>query len=119
LETDTPTVSEVVRRAVALCDPEGEDPTVSEFELAFEDDDRVATGLGDELAQELRTTAEGLDPEGDSGAVEMAAAVAAFLATKPQGGDDRVHTLRVAAHVAWGDEPPPKVRAWLAEQGVG
>ena len=77
-----------------------------------------APGLGDALAEELRTTAEGLDPEGDSGAVEMTAAVASFLATKPRGGDDRVDTLRVAARVAWGDQPPVSVRAWLADHGV-
>ena len=118
LETDVPTVAEVVRRAVALCDPDGHDPAVTELETAFEDDDRSAPGLGDALAEELRTTAEGLDPEGDSGAVEMTAAVASFLATKPQGGDDRVDTLRVAARVAWGDQPPASVRAWLADHGV-
>jgi len=118
LETDVPTVSHVVHEAVAMCDPDGQDDATTELLEAFEDDDRPAPGLGDSLAEELRTTVEGLDPEGDSATAAMAAAVAAFLATKPQGGDDPATTFRVAARIAWGEHPPPNIEEWLEEHGA-
>jgi hypothetical protein len=119
VQTDIPTVSEVVGRAAALVDPAGQDDAVVELLEVYEDDDRAAPGLGDGLAEELRTTAAGLDPEGDSPAVRVAAAVAFFLSTKPQGADDDAATLRVAARVEWGDDPPESVAAWLAARGAG
>ena len=117
-DVTTVTVSEVVKEAVALCDPDGVDEACSQLLLAFEDDDRAAIGLGDTLAEELRTSADGLDPEHDSPAVEVAAAVAAFLATDPSGGSGDEATIREAARIAWGDDPPPHVADWLADQGV-
>lgn len=117
-ETNVPTVSEVVRRAVALVDPDGADPIVPELELAYEDDDRAAPGLGDSLRDELRGTVEGLDPERTSGAAAAAAAVAFFLSTQPAGGADDAATLRAAVRVAYGGEPPEHLRAWLAGQGI-
>lgn len=118
MQTDVPTVSEVVSRAVALVDPDGGDAALAGLLEAYEDDDRAAPGLGDPLAEELRTTAAGLDPEGDSAAVRIAAAVAFFLSTKPQGGEDDPATLRVASRIEWGDDPPESVAAWLAGRGV-
>jgi hypothetical protein len=115
---DDLTVSDVVRRAVALVDPDGADPLAPELLVAFEDDDRAALGLGGSLWDELRTTAEGLDPEATSGATAVAAAVAFFLSTKPAGGDDGTGTIREAARVAWQGHPPEHVHAWLADQGV-
>ena len=111
-------VSALVREAVALCDPEGTDEAASQLLMAFEDDDRPAVGLGDSLAEELRTTVDGLDPEHDSAAAEVAAAVAAYLATEPHGGPDREATLRVAARIAWNGNPPEHVDRWLVAQGV-
>ena len=111
-------VSKVVQRAVALCDPPGADEACSQLLMAFEDDDRPALGLGDSLAEELRTTVDGLDPEHDSAAAEVAAAVAVFLAGDPAGGQDRETTIREAVRIAWGETPPENVGAWLAAQGV-
>jgi hypothetical protein len=112
------TVAALVREAVALCDPKGTDEAASQLLVAFEDDDRSALGLGDTLAAELRTTVDGLDPEHDSAAAEVAAAVAAYLATEPHGGPDREAILRVAARIAWEGDPPENVERWLAAQGV-
>ena len=111
------TVADLVREAVALCDPKGSDEAASQLLMAFEDDDRPAVGL-ETLAEELRTTVDGLDPEHDSAAAEVAAAVAAYLATEPHGGPDREATLRVAARIAWNGTPPEHVDRWLAAQGV-
>ena len=112
------TVANVVQRAVALCDPDGSDEACSQLLLAFEDDDRPAVGLGGSLAEELRSTVDGLDPEHDSGGAEVAAAVAAFLAGDPNGGNDGAATIREAVRVAWGGDPPAEVREWLDAQGV-
>ena len=112
------TVAKVVHRAVALCDPEGADDACSQLLLAYEDDDRPAIGLGAPLAEELRSTVEGLDPEHDSGGAEVAAAVAVFLAGDPHGGTDGDATIREGVRVAWGGNPPEHVRGWLDAQGV-
>ena len=112
------TVAQVVHRAVALCDSNGADEACAQLLLAYEDDDRPAVGLGSSLAEELRSTADGLDPEHDSAAAEVAAAVAAFLATDPHGGSDDQATIREAVRIAWRGNPPENVRAWLDAQGV-
>jgi hypothetical protein len=111
-------VSDVVRRSVAIVDPDGADAIAPELLVAFEDDDRAAVGLGVSLWDELRTTAAGLDPEGTSGATAVAAAVAFFLSTQPEGGPDDAATIREAARVAWHGDPPAHVGAWLADQGL-
>jgi hypothetical protein len=112
------TVASVVKRAVALCDPEGTDDACTQLLLAYEDDDRPAVGLVDTLREELDSTVEGLDPEHDSAAAEVAAAVAHFLASKPTGGSDDEATIREAVRVHWGDDVPENVRDWLDAQGV-
>ncbi len=112
------TVAKVVHRAVTKCDPEGVDEACTQLLLAYEDDDRPSLGLGDPLAEELRTTVEGLDPEHDSAAAEVAATVATFLATNPHGGKDRETTIREAVRIAWSGTPPDHVEMWLSDQGV-
>jgi hypothetical protein len=115
---ETMTVSDVVRRALALVDPEGRDDIAPELLLAYEDDDRAVVGLGADLWEELRSTVEGLDPEGDSGAAAATAATAAFLSTQPEGAPDDAATIREAVRVAWGEQPPDHVAAWLRDHGV-
>jgi hypothetical protein len=117
-DSEQQSVARVVHRAVALCDPDGADDACSQLLLAYEDDDRPAVGLGDTLAEELRSTVDGLDPEHDSAAAEVAAAVAVFLAGDPHGGSDDKATIREAVRVAWGGSPPDHVRDWLDAQGV-
>ena len=117
MHTDTPTVSEVVHEAVGLTDPDGHDDAVVELLESFEDDDRPARGVED-LPEVLASTAQGVDPEADSGGVRVAAAVAAFLATQPKGGDDREATMRVAVRTAYGDHVPEPVVQWLRGQRV-
>ena len=112
------TVASVVQRAVALCDPDGTDDACSQLLLAYEDDDRPAVGVTESLAEELRTTVDGLDPEHDSAAADVAAAVATFLAGDPHGGSGDEATIREAVRIAWGGNPPPSVADWLSAQGV-
>jgi hypothetical protein len=117
MRTDTPTVSEVVHEAVAMTDPDGHDDAIAEMLEVFEDDDRPAQGV-DDLPEVFGSTARGLDPEGDSPGARVTAAVAAFLATQPEGGDDRPATMRVAVRTAYGDDVPEPVAEWLRAAGV-
>ena len=112
-----PTVSEAVRDACAICDPEGADTVVTALFEAFEDDDRPATASED-LGGELLETVRGIDPDGLSGAAQMAAAAAVWLATNPSRADDHEHVLREGARLVFSRQPPAAADAWLAERGV-
>ena len=115
--TQVPTVAEVIRDAVALTDPAGHDDGVIAMFEAFEDDDRPTPAVED-LGGELGSTAGGIDPEGDSPAVEMTAAAAFWLATNPGHAHDRERTLREAARLSFGGSTPERIESWLAEQGI-
>ena len=115
--TQIPTVGEIVRGAAALTDPAGHDDGVIAMFEAYEDDDRPATAVED-LGGELGSTAGGIDPEGDSPAVEMTAAAAFWLATNPDQAGDRERTLREAARLTYGGSTPDRIEAWLTEQGI-
>ena len=115
--TQVPTVAEVIRDAVALTDPAGHDVGVIAMLEAYEDDDRPTPAVED-LGGVLGSTAGGIDPEGDSPAVEMTAAAAFWLSTNPGQASDRERTLREAARLTYGDSLPARVETWLAEQGI-
>jgi hypothetical protein len=112
-----PTVSEAVASAAVLCDPAGHDTGVIAFIESYEDDDRLSTAVED-LGGELGSVAGGIDPEGDSPAVDMTAATAFWLATNFDRSEDRERALREAARLAFGDGPPERVVEWLAGEGV-
>jgi hypothetical protein len=114
---EIPSVAEAVARAATICDPEGRDLGVTAFVESYEDDDRPATSVED-LAGELTSVADGIDPEGDSGAVEMTAAAAFWLATNFDQADDRDRVLRESARLVFGEHPPDHIAEWLAAQGV-
>ena len=112
-----PTVSEAVRDACAICDPEGTDTAVTALFEAFEDDDRPATASED-LAGELLETVRGIDPDALSPVAPVAAAAAAWLATNPSQADDREHVLREGVRLVFAGKPPAGSEQWLAERGV-
>jgi hypothetical protein len=116
----TPTVSEAVRDAAAIVDPgDGDDAITALFEV-YEDDDRPVTAVED-LAGTLVATAEGIDPEGDDGAVLTCAAAAAWLGMHPRDRNEdheADHVLREAARMAFGKDVPPQVADFLATRGV-
>jgi hypothetical protein len=114
---EIPTVSEAVSRAAALCDPAAADGAVTALVASFELDDRPATAV-DDLAGILGSTVGGVDPEGDSPAASVAAAVALWLAVNPADGDDRKRILRESVRLGFGDQVPPAVAEWLVIEGV-
>jgi hypothetical protein len=116
--TPIPTVSEVVTKAAAICDPEGEDAAARGLIDSFEDDDRPATAVED-LAGELTSTEKGIDPDQDSPAAQMTVAAAVWLSTNPdQEHHHQEHVLRESSRLYFHGEPPRDVADWLAERGI-
>ena len=112
-----PTVSEVVREAAAICDPEGTETAVTGLFESFEDDDRPTTAV-DDLAGELTSTVRGIDPEGDAPAALAAAAAAVWLATNPAQSGNGDHVLREGVRLVFEGQPPPALSDWLQARGV-
>jgi len=112
------TVSQLVRRAVAICDPDDEDADLGEFERQLEDDDEPVTAV-ENLDERLALAEEDADVLLEKPAVIMATAVALYLAHRRDEIDaDREHVLRLAARAEWKGDPPDAVLDWLAEQGI-
>jgi hypothetical protein len=112
-----PTISEVVREAAAIVDPEGADTAVTGLFESFEDDDRPTTAAED-LRGELLSTVQGIDPEGDDPAALAAAAAAIWLATNPSQADNGEHVLREGTRLVFEGNPPEPLAEWLAARGV-
>lgn len=105
-------LSELVRRACAIVDPDDEDGVVGEFELRFEDADEPVTGI-DNLEERIAFGADE-DP-----AVTMAQAVVLYLAHKrDEIDDDDVDILAMAARSEFKGDPPQPVADWLVDRGV-
>jgi len=114
----TPTVFEVVHRAVAVCDPDGDDELIADLLAAYEDRDEPVTAL-DERDRTFFETAERVAGVLPSAGVEMAAAVATYLAfRRDEITDDDDALLRLAARAEYGDNPPAAIRGWLQDAGV-
>jgi hypothetical protein len=116
----TPTVAELVRRAVETCDPEDREEALGRFEQQLEDDDEPVTAV-ENLEERLALASEGADYEIEDPAVSVATAVVLYLATKQDHGEslrDPGELMRLAARVQWHGDPPTDVADWLAGRGV-
>lgn len=115
---ETPTVATVVRRAVAVCDPDGDDELIVDFLLAFEDRDEPVTAL-DEADRTFFEAAERVAGQLPSAGVSMAAAISTYLAfRRDEIGDQDDDLLRLAARAEYGDNPPDEIVIWLQDAGV-
>lgn len=112
-----PTISEVVREATAIVDPEGTVTAVTGLFESFEDDDRPTTAAED-LQGELLSTVRGIDPESDSPAALAAAAAAVWLATNPSQADNGDHVLREGIRLVFEGSPPEPLAEWLGSRGI-
>jgi hypothetical protein len=107
------TVSDLVRRATALVDPQGEDPAVVELANRFGDDDEPVRGVLDGLEEKLAWGADEDPP------IVMAQALVLYLGHRlDEVDDDDDDLLRLAARAEFDGDPPEPVRAWLSERGV-
>lgn len=117
-EPEPITLAQVVHRAVEVCDPDGTDTDLADLHLGFEDADEPVTTVED-VEQRMAEAAGALDPDGDIPALQMAAAVATYLAFRRDEMDDEPEELlRLAARAEFEGSPPPVVVDWLEEQGV-
>ena len=114
----TPSVAEVVRRAVEICDPDGDDPLIVDFLLAYEDRDEPVTAL-EEADRTFFETADRVQGSMPGAGVQVAAAVATYIAfRRDELGDDDEDILRLAARAEYNDHPPDEIAGWLQEAGV-
>jgi hypothetical protein len=115
-----PTVSAAVRDAAAIVDPGDADDAIKTLYEIYEDDDRPVTAVED-LAGMLVATAEGIDPEGDDGAVLACAATAAWIGMHPHDRNEdhqADHVLREGVRMAFGKSVPVRVADYLAGRGI-
>jgi hypothetical protein len=116
---NTPTVADVVRRAVEVCELDGDADGLGAFLLRFEDRDEPVTALGESREREFfeqEGRVEGQDPDPS---LVMAAAVATYLAfRRDEVTDDDDDLLRLAARAEFDGDPPPYVADWLALRGI-
>lgn len=109
---DPVTLSDLVRRAVEIVDPEDEDGVVGDFEVRFEDADEPVTGI--ENIEERIGFGGDEDP-----AVMMAQAVVVYLRhRRDEVDDDPGEILMLAARSEWDGHPPEEVTRWLADRGI-
>ena len=115
---ETPSVAEVVRRAATICDPDGDDDLVTDFLLAYEDSDEPVTAL-EGRDREFFETAERVQGAMPGASVQMAAAVATYIAfRRDELTDDDADLLRLAARAEFGENPPDEITIWLQDAGV-
>jgi hypothetical protein len=120
MDRRTPTVAELVRRAVEVCDPEDRDEALGRFEQQLEDDDQPITAV-ENLEERLALAIEGADYEVEDPAVSVASAVVLYLAAKRGHGDDAhdpSELMRLASRLQWHGDPPRGVADWLAVRGA-
>ena len=106
-------LADLVRRAVAIVDPPGDDPAVEEFAVRHEDADQPVRGMLDGLEERILWGADEDPP------IVMAQAVTLYLAHRlDEVGNTPENILLHAARAEFEGHPPEPVTAWLAEQGV-
>ena len=107
------TVSDLVREATAIVDPQGNDPAVVELLERFGDDDEPVRGVLDSLEERLAWGADEDPP------IVMAQALVLYLGHRlDEVDDDEQDLLRLAARAEFDGKPPERVVAWLSERGV-
>lgn len=106
------TLSDLVRHAVAIVDPDGDDPAVVEFATRFEDADEPVRAILDGLDQRIAFGADEDPP------IVMAQAVVLYLGHRlDEVDEDPEELLRLAARAEFAGEPPAEVTRWLADRG--
>jgi hypothetical protein len=113
------TLAEAVHRAVLAVDPEGHEG-LEDLLARFEDDDEPLDSTGAQIAaQRIAEEAGALDPQAEDPAVQLAAAVATYLAFRRDEIDEEPgELLTLAARAEFAGHPPADVLALLAQRGV-
>jgi len=118
-DPDPVTLAQLVNRAAEITDPDGADDDVTQLMQRFEDADWPVSGILDSIEQRMAEAAGTLDPQEDSPGLQMAAAVAVYLAhRRDQLEEDPDHVLRMAARAEYDGQPPANVANWLESAGI-
>ena len=113
------TLAQLVHRAAEITDPEGIDDDVVQLALRFEDADWPVSGILESIEQRMAEAAGTLDPQEDSPGLQVAAAVAVYLAhRRDELDEDPVHVLRMATRAEFDGKPPANVANWLQTAGI-
>lgn len=106
-------LSDLVRRASAIVDANGDDPAVVELATRFGDDDEPVRGILESLEERLAWGAD------EDGPVVMAQAIVLYLAHRlDEYDDDAEQIVQLAARSEFDGHPPAPVAAWLEQQGI-
>jgi hypothetical protein len=113
------TLAETIHRAVVVVDPDG-NAGLEDLLAPFEDDDEPLDSTSAQIAeQRIAEEAGKLDPQAEDPAVQMAAAVATYLAYRRDELDEEPQRLlELAARAEFEGHPPEGVEELLAERGV-
>jgi hypothetical protein len=112
------TLTEVVRRACELVDPDDNDAAIGDFQRAFEDADEPIRAI-DDLEERVGTVLADLDPATNNGSLSMAGAVTVYLGfRRDELGAEPATLLRLAAEAEWEGRPPEPVVEWLADRDI-
>jgi hypothetical protein len=118
-DPDPVTLAQLVNRAAEITDPDGADDDVTQLMQRFEDADWPVSGILDSIEQRMAEAAGTLDPQEDSPGLQMAAAVAVYLAhRRDQLEEDPDQVLRMAARAEYDGQPPANVANWLESAGI-
>ena len=118
-EPDPVTLAQLVHRAAEITDPDGADADVTELMQRFEDADWPVSGILESIEQRMAEAAGTLDPQEDSPGLQMAAAVAVYLAhRRDELQEDPADVLRMAARAEFDGHPPANVANWLESAGI-
>lgn len=118
-EPDPVTLAQLVHRAAEITDPEGADDDVAELMRRFEDADWPVSGILDSIEQRMAEAAGVLDPQEEAPGLQMAAAVAVYLAhRRDQIEESPDHVLRMAVRAEYDGHPPEHVAQWLQTAGI-
>ena len=118
-EPDPVTLAQLVHRAAEITDPDGADDDVTQLMLRFEDADWPVSGILESIEQRMAEAAGTLDPQEDSPGLQVAAAVAVYLAhRRDEIDEDPADVLRMAARAEFDGHPPANVANWLQSAGI-
>ena len=118
-EPEPVTLSEVVHRAVVVVDPDGNQGLDDLLERFQDDDEPLSSVLADVTRQKIAEGVGALDPQEEDPAVQMAGAVATYLAYRRDEVDEEPGALlELAARAEFDGNPPANVRSWLADVGI-
>jgi hypothetical protein len=113
------TLSQAIHRAVIVVDPEGDAGLEDLLERFEEDDEPLGPDLAQIAAQRIAEEAGALDPQAEDPALQLAAAVATYLAFRRDEIDEEPRTLlELAARAEFHGSRPAGVDELLAERGV-